>query len=96
MQTNLPFWKIYLDTCCLSRLFDLSTQARVAQEAEAVNHILTYCFSGHWYWISSDVLLNEVNRTQDLEERLQIKTWLTFAHQTVHIGTGEVSRDLQL
>ena len=96
MQTDLPFWKIYLDTCCLSRLFDPSTQARIAQEAEAVNQILTYCFSGQWYWIASDVLFNEVNRTPDLEERVQIKTWLTFAHRTIHIGAGEISRGLQL
>ena len=96
MQTDLPFWKIYLDTCCLSRLFDPSTQVRIAQEAEAVNHILTYCFSGHWYWTASDVLFNEVNRTPDLEKRVQIKTWLTFAHRTVHIGAGEISRGIQL
>ena len=96
MQIDFPFWKIYLDTCCLSRLFDPSTQARVAQEAEAVNYILTYCFSGHWYWIASDVLLNEVDQTPDLEERAQITTWLTLAHQTVHIGAGEISRGLHL
>ncbi len=96
MQHNSQPWKIYLDTCCLSRLFDPSTQTRVAQEAEAVNHILTYCFSGHWYWIASDVLLDEVNRTPDLEERTQIKTWLTFADWTVHIGADEISRGIQL
>ena len=96
MQADSRPLKIYLDTCCLSRLFDPLTQARVRQEAEAVNRILTYCFSGHWYWISSDVLLNEANRTPDLEERTQIKTWLTFAYQTVHIGAGEISRGLQL
>ncbi len=88
--------RIYLDTCCLSRIFDPQTQVRVDQEAEAVNRILTYCFSGYWYWIASDVLLNEVNQTPDLEQRVQIKTWLTFAHQTVHIGSVESSRGLQL
>ena len=40
--------------------------------------------------------MNEVNRTPDLEQRVQIKTWLTFAHQTVHIGSVEISRGLQL
>ena len=86
MQTNLQVWKIYFDTCCLSRLFDPSTQARIAQEAEAVNRILTYCFSGHWHWITSDALLSEVNRTPDLEERSQIRTWLTLAHQAIRVG----------
>ena len=96
MQTDLPFWKIYLDTCCLSRLFDPPTQIRIIQEAEAVNQILTYCFNGYWHWIASDVLLNEVNRTPDLEARVEIKTLLTLAHQAVHIGTDEISRGLQL
>ncbi len=96
MQANSRPLKIYLDTCCLSRLFDPLTQARVRQEAEAVNRILTYCFSGHWYWTASDVLFHEVNRTTDLEERAQIKTWLTFAHQTVHIGADEISRGIEL
>ena len=96
MQIYQQSFRIYLDTCCLSRLFDPLTQARVRQEAEAVNRILTYCFSGHWYWIASDVLFNEVNRAPDLEERAQIKTWLTFAHRTVHIGTDEISRGNQL
>lgn len=96
MQTDLQFWKIYLDTCCLSRLFDPSMQARIAQEAEAVNRILTYCFSGRWYWIASDVLLSEVNRTPDLEERFQIRAWLALAHQTIRVGARETSRSQQL
>ena len=37
VQTDLHLWKIYLDTCCLSRIFDPPTQARIRREAEAIN-----------------------------------------------------------
>ena len=96
MQTFLPFWKIYLDTCCLSRLFDPPTQARVVEEAKATNQILTYCFRGYWHWIASNVIIDEVDQTPDLEERTQVKTLLTLAHQIISVGAAEISRGLQL
>ena len=96
MQTDLPFWKIYLDTCCLSRLFDPSTQARIAQEAEDISQILTYCFRGDWHWISSTVLSDEVEQTADLMKRFQIKTLLSRAHQTISYGTDVRTRGKNL
>ena len=96
MQSDVQYWKIYLDTCCLSRLFDPSTQERIIQEAEAVRHIFTYCFSGHWYWISSKVVADEVEQTPDVEKRTQIKILLDLAHQLVSVGTREISRGLEL
>ena len=96
MQTNLPFWKIYLDTCCLSRLFDPPTQVRIIREAETIRQLLAYFTGNHWHWIISDALLGEVNRTPDLEERSQIRAWLTLAHQTIRVGAREASRGQQL
>ncbi len=96
MQTNLQLWKIYLDTCCLNRLFDPPTQGRVIEEAKATNQVLTYCFSGHWHWVSSRVVTDEVEQTPDLSRRTQIKNLLTLAHQIVSIGKMEISRGLQL
>ena len=96
MQTNLQFWKIYLDTCCLSRLFDPLTQARVRQEAEAISRILAYFFSGDWHWISSKVAVDEVEQTPDVSKRSQIKTFLAFVHQNVFVGAREISRGQQL
>lgn len=95
-QTNLQFWKIYLDTCCLSRLFDPPTQERIVQEAEAIRHVFTYFFRGDWHWISSEVLLDEVDRTADVEEQTQIKAWLTLAQRTVFATSSESTRGNQL
>ena len=96
MRTDFSFWKIYLDTCCLSRLFDPPTQTRIRQEADAIHQILTYCFSGHWHWVTSNVLLDEVEQSSNLSARLQIKNWMTLAHQTVSVGSSEIERGMQL
>ena len=96
MQRNLQRLRIYLDTCCLSRLLDLSTQERVIAEAEAVRQIFTYFFSGDWDWLSSRVVVDEIEQNPDVEKRSQVKTWLDLAHQNVSVGVKEVSRGLQL
>ena len=87
MQTDLQFWKIYLDTCCLSRLFDPSIQERVRQEAKVVSQILTYCSRGYWYWISSTILSDEIEQIADLIKRSQSEILLSRAHQTIFAET---------
>ena len=96
MQTYGQPLKIYLDTCCLSRFFDDQTQTRIRQETEAINWIISQFRVGHWNWISSDVLIDEVERTPDLNQRLQIKDLMTAVHQTVSIEQSEVSRGEEL
>lgn len=96
MRSNLQFWKIYLDTCCLSRLFDPSTQTRIAQEAEAISEILAYCFRGDWYWVSSTILSNEIEQTTNLMKRYQIETLLSRAHQTISAGMDVRTRGKNL
>ena len=96
MQINLQPLKIYLDTCCLSRPFDDQTQTRIWQEAEVINWIVSQFRVEHWDWISSDVLVYEVEQIPDLDQRLQIKDLMAAAHQTVSIGQSEVSRGEEL
>lgn len=88
--------RIYLDTCCLSRIFDEQTQTQVRQETEVIRRIVSQIRSGNWYWISSDVLLHVVEQNSDLDQRSQIKDLITGAHQTVPVGTIEISRGKQL
>lgn len=96
MQTNLQSWKIYLDTCCLSRLFDPQIQDRVRQETDAINRILTYCSRGYWYWVSSTILSDEINQTTDLTKRSQIEILLSGTHQTIFAGTDVRTRGKNL
>ncbi len=96
MQTDQQIWTIYLDTCCLSRPFDTQTQARIIRETRAIGQILDRFDVGQWCWISSEVLVNEVNQTSHLEQRTQMRRWLTRAHQAVSVGIREISRAKQL
>lgn len=96
MQTDLRVWTIYLDTCCLSRPFDTQTQLRIIRETQAIIQILDYFHEEHWCWISSTVLVNEVNQTLNLGQRNQIRRWLARANETVSLGKTEISRANQL
>ena len=91
MQTSQS-WKIYLDTCCLNRLFDPQIQARICQETEAVDIILARVSAGHWDWIASSVLEFEIVQNPDLEQRTNLEDILRFTHETVLVGTPEVAR----
>ena len=85
-------WKIYLDTCCLSRLDDNPTHDRIQLEAKAVETILDYCSIGQWLWIGSEVLAFEVNNTQNQSKRLQVQSRLSYVHQNVFLTLRETSR----
>ena len=84
--------KIYLDTCCLSRRFDDQTQTRIHQETEAIRQILNYFRDGHWLWISSDVLVDEIENNPEETEQIQIRRWLIHVDQDISVETSEMSR----
>ena len=88
--------KIYLDTCCLSRLDDIATSVRIQREAEAVETILNYCSTRQWLWFGSEVLVLEVDNTPNLSKRFNVKLRLNHLYQTVIVGSIENSRGLQL
>ncbi len=88
--------KIYLDTCCLSRLDDIATNVRIQREAEAIETIIDYCSTGQWLWIGSEVLIFEVDNTPNPSKRFEVELRLRHLYQTVTVGSIENSRGLQL
>ena len=88
--------KIYLDTCCLSRLDDIATSVRIQREAEAVETIIDYCSTRQWLWFGSEVLIFEVDNTPNPSKRFKVKLRLSHLYQTVTVGSIENSRGLQL
>ncbi len=89
MQTLLQIWKIYLDTCCLNRLFNDQTQARIRRDTEAVQTILARFFTSDWQWATSTVLVNEISKTPDATLRDDMEALLSLAHQNVSVGASE-------
>ena len=55
-------------------------------------HFLRSCC----YWISSTVVVDEVEQTPDLEKRIQAGTLLSLAHETAAVETMEILRGQQL
>jgi len=77
--------KVYLDTCCLSRLTDDQTQRRIREEAEAVELVLVRMRAGEVEWISSEALADEINRNPQLERRLENVALLRLANETMEV-----------
>lgn len=96
MQPLLQNWKIYLDTCCLNRLFTDQTQARICQETGAVKIILARFFTTQSQWLTSTVLINEISRTPNKTLRTEMKVLLDLVNQNVTIGVAEIARGTQL
>ena len=78
--------RIYLDNCCLSRLFDESEQDRIRSEAEAIRAIFDLIRADQVTWVSSEALADECGQNSDLDIRLLSESLLT------HVGV-EVNLD---
>lgn len=88
--------KIYLDTCCVNRLFDLQTQVRVQRETQAMGRILHNFFTQRWDWLSSEILESEVNAISDSRRRSRVKSVMEYVHYTLSVGTEEDIRSEEL
>jgi predicted nucleic acid-binding protein len=90
-KEGLPL-RLYLDACCLSRLTDDQSQARVHDEAEAVEGILRLVGEGRATWVSSIALEIEINRNPDTDRRRDVASLLAFANEVVVPRSGTAER----
>jgi len=60
---------VYLDTCCYSRLFDVTDQIDMIKEAGRIRYIIRNRFSGRYRFIGSDVVITEIRQNPDNKER---------------------------
>ncbi len=74
---NEKNYKVYLDVCCLNRLYDDQSQLRIRLETEAISDILTRCEIGQWQLIVSTVLSSEINKTPSIIRREQVRESLS-------------------
>ncbi|HEX8211868.1 MAG TPA: PIN domain-containing protein [Longimicrobium sp.] len=64
--------RIYLDSCCFSRLFDEQTQTRIRAETEAIRLILSVVARGEWELIHSEAVEAEAATIPDPERRREV------------------------
>jgi hypothetical protein len=84
--------RIYLDACCINRLTDDQSQARIREEAVAVEHILRLVRANVIQWLSSVVLKGEVVKNPDWERRGEAEVLLSLATETLAIDSSIVER----
>lgn len=78
--------RVYLDAYCLSRLTDDQSQARIREEAEAVEKVLVGVRRGAVELLSSEALDDEVRRNPSLERRMEAQTTLSLAVTSTEIN----------
>ncbi|MHB0877811.1 MAG: PIN domain-containing protein [Anaerolineae bacterium] len=88
--------RVYLDACCLCRIFDDQTQERVRAEVEAVRRVLEGADLGRWEWVASDVLETEVARTPDPARRGFLLEVVGSASRLVKHGEQQLLRARRL
>jgi predicted nucleic acid-binding protein len=88
--------KLYLDACCLNRLTDDQSQARIAEEAEAVERILRLLRDGLIEWLSSTVLKLETSNNPDAERRQEVEVLLSLASDTIPLDGQIIQRATEL
>ena len=88
--------RIYLDACCLNRLTDDQTQFRIRQEAEAVESIFKQMRDGSIQWISSEALVEEIDKNPAAERRSDNAVLLMLASETIVVNDHIADRAEQL
>ena len=91
-------YKIYLDSCCVSRPYDNQTQNRIKSETTAIMQIISRFWHGEWQSITSKVLQFEINQISDLTKRSFVKALFTSIPQAIFVpvGVSETFRGKQL
>lgn len=87
--------RVYLDVCCLCRLFDDQSQFRVRIETEAVEEILALCNS-RFSLISSTPINYEISRMNDNMRVHHIREILLRSTEYIRIDEEIVSRAKEL
>src|SRR5215208_512015 len=88
--------RVYLDVCCLQRPFDDQRQARIHLEAEAVKLILARIEHGEFFWISSEVVDDEISRNVDADRALKAELLARHATFRINLTETEMARGTEL
>lgn len=80
---------VYLDVCCLNRLFDEQRQLRVRLETEAVRAVLQAVMLGEVRWLGSAVVDLEVRRNPNVERRQRVADLAGLATDRVALAAAD-------
>lgn len=78
---------VYLDTCCYSRLFDVTDQIDVIEEAGRILYIMQNGFAGKYRIIGSFAVVAEISQNPNSEERRIIESF----YNLIKSGEAQIS-----
>ena len=79
---------IYLDNCCMNRLFDDQSNRRFRFESEAVKVILSFCEQRQWHNIAQF----EVDQIPDEDRKKKLKLLMGQSDEVVNIDKSISTR----
>jgi predicted nucleic acid-binding protein len=88
--------KIYFDVCCLNRPFDDQSQDRIRLESEAILLIMGHVENGEWDWLSSDVVIYEIEQIPDPARKQYVSILASFAREVIPLENQDIERSNQL
>ena len=94
--SNKNSYKIYLDVCCLNRLYDDQTQLRIRLESEAISEILVNCQLGKWELIISTVIESEISQTPLQTRKEKVTESLSIGKSKILLTQSILTRAKQL
>lgn len=81
-----------MDACCVNRLTDDQSQARIRQEAEAVERILKSVGQSISIWISSEVLNEEIESCPLPGRKQENQSLLVLASELIPVNDAIIER----
>jgi len=87
---------IYLDTCCYSRIFDVTDQISVINEAGRIRYIMRNGFSGKYRIIGSFAVVIEIGQNPKKERRRIEKLYNLIKSGEVQVSPQSEARAQEL
>jgi hypothetical protein len=87
--------RIYLDACCVNRLTDDQSQPRIRQESEAVERILGLVRGGKALWLSSDALIDEIERGSQIPRKSANRALFVLSTELIEADRNVLDRARQ-
>jgi predicted nucleic acid-binding protein len=88
--------RIYLDVCCLNRLFDDLSQDRVRLESESILSVLNRCQLGKWVLVGSEVVFFEIDKIPHKDRRSKVHFLASIAQLVIKIEDNIEKRAIEL
>ena len=87
---------IYLDSCCYNRPYDDLSSDKVRLESEAVLTILEHNEHQTWTVLSSDIIVDELDRIVDMFKKEKVFTLLSSVTEYIEINEHIIGRAREL